>query len=626
MCNNLISLISCVLVVVFGFSCEKQKEKLPFCGDGKVTAPEECDPPGVGACDAECRRDVSMCGDGVCENPEGVDNCPEDCHTSCGNGIRDFYEECDQEDLDGQTCLTLGLVGGVLFCTENCRFDKSLCETGCGDGAMDPNEQCDDGNLVPGDGCNAECQVETGWTCSGSPSVCTSVCGDGLVVGDELCDTTYTGPDSCLNYGYYGGHLTCGADCMSLNPENCTGRCGDGQIQSAHEVCDGSNLGGKTCGSLGNPGGTLGCSATCDWDVSGCRRWTAFSAAGGHTCGVRSDGRVYCWGYNGDGRCGNGTYITPQLVPSRVTGVGSNGSSVEGGGHHTCAVLADGSTWCWGANSDGQLGTETPDASTVPDPVYHMASNVTAVSAGAYHSCGIRSGALYCWGQNDHGQLGNNYTWGSIFPVLVVGMNSQVTHVSAGDFHTCARKSDGSLRCWGKNEYGQLGDNTTVNRLSPVLVSGMSSGVASVSAGGFVTCAVLTDGSLRCWGRNDYGFVGDGTEIQRLTPVTPSGMGSGVLSVSVGGLATCALKTNQSVWCWGPNLFGELGDGTTTSSLVPVQVQSLPANMASVHAGGAHVCAVSSGGGAWCWGNNDSGRIGDGTTTHRSLPVPVTAP
>ncbi len=676
MSYRLFLLFSRVLVVAFLFSCAKAGDKRPFCGDGKVIAPEECDPPGVGACDAECRRDVSKCGDGVCESPERIDNCPEDCHANCGNGIRDFYEECDMNDLDGQNCATLGFAGGVLFCTDNCRFDTSLCETLCGDGLLDPNEQCDDGNQVPGDGCNAECRVETGWTCSGAPSVCTPICGDGLVKGDELCDTTYSGPDSCQNYGYYGGQMTCGSDCMSLSVENCAGRCGDGQIQSAHEVCDGtnlggkscmtqgfysgtlscqadcqdfvttgcsgycgdgqiqsahevcdgSNLGGKNCVSLGHPGGTLGCSSTCAWNVSGCLSWTAFSTGGGQTCGVRSDGTVFCWGYNGDGRCGNGTYTTPLVVPTQVSGIGTNGSKVEGGGHHACGIRTNGSAWCWGSNSSGQLGNGTTTTSNVPVAVTNMGSNVTAVSSGTYHSCGIRSGALYCWGRNEHGQLGDNSTMNASTPVSVIGMTSGVTHVSCGDNHTCARKSDGSLRCWGRNDYGQLGDNSTVDRYSPVLVSGMTSGVSMVSAGSFFTCAVRTDGSLRCWGRNDYGFVGDGSTTQRLTPVTPSGMGSGVQAVASGGHQNCALKTNQSIWCWGLNNFGQLGNGNTTDSLVPVQVQSLPGNMASVHVGGAHVCAVSSGGGAWCWGNNDSGRIGDGTTTHRSLPVPVTFP
>ncbi len=182
----------------------------------------------------------------------------------------------------------------------------------------------------------------------------------------------------------------------------------------------------------------------------------------------------------------------------------------------------------------------------------------------------------------------------------------------------------GGAFCWGWNSYGQLGDGTTTNRSTPVPVTGLSSGVVSLAAGSGHTCAVTTGGAARCWGWNSYGQLGDGTTTNRSTPVPVTGLPSGVASLAAGSGHTCAVTTGGAAKCWGWNSYGQLGDGTTTNRSTPVPVTGLPPEVASLAAGSGHTCAVTTGGTAKCWGYNFNGQLGDRTTTNRSTPVPVT--
>jgi len=229
------------------------------------------------------------------------------------------------------------------------------------------------------------------------------------------------------------------------------------------------------------------------------------------------------------------------------------------------------------------------------------------VSAGGYHTCAIKQdGSLWCWGRNDYGQLGDGTYSDRTTPVQIT---SGVSSVALGLYYTCAVKTDGSLWCWGDNYYGQIGDGTSgwgINKNTPVQI--MSSGVSSVALGGAHTCAVRTDGSLWCWGRNDYGQLGDGTWTDKNTPVQI--MSSGVSSVALGDFHTCAVRTDGSLWCWGYNYYGQLGDGTWTNKNTPVQIMS--SGVSSVALGGYHTCAVKTDGSLWCWGRNNYGQLGDG--------------
>ena len=186
----------------------------------------------------------------------------------------------------------------------------------------------------------------------------------------------------------------------------------------------------------------------------------------------------------------------------------------------------------------------------------------------------------------------------------------QHLHISAGGFHTCALTSAGGAKCWGWNIFGQLGDGTNIDRNRPVHVSGLSTGVVEVSAGDLHTCALTTVGGVKCWGQNHVGEVGDGTNFNRNAPVDVSGLTSGVATVSAGNAYTCALSTAGGVTCWGDNFFGQLGDGTNNNRNVPVDVTGLTSGVAAISAGNQHTCALTTAGGVKCWGQNLDGQFG----------------
>jgi regulator of chromosome condensation (RCC1) repeat-containing protein len=202
---------------------------------------------------------------------------------------------------------------------------------------------------------------------------------------------------------------------------------------------------------------------------------------------------------------------------------------------HTCAVTAAGAAECWGSNQYGELGDGTTTASPTPVAVVGLASGVAAISAGMDHTCALTSaGAVKCWGANYHGQLGNGTTTASPTPVDVVGLGSGVVAISVGYSHSCALTSAGAVKCWGSNWAGQLGDGSQTDRLTPVDVVGLASGVTSISSGSWDTCAITSAGAAKCWGWNWAGQLGDGTYSTRLAPVGVAGLGSGMVAISPG--------------------------------------------------------------------------------------------
>ena len=348
---------------------------------------------------------------------------------------------------------------------------------------------------------------------------------------------------------------------------------------------------------------------------------TAISAGGGHTCARMSDGTVTCWGANWSGQLGDGT-MTDRPTPVTVSGI-TTATAISAGSEHTCALLSGGSVKCWGANYDGQLGNGTTEWSETPVTVSGI-TTATAISAGsANYTCAIlAAGSVKCWGANDNGQLGDGTTTGRLTPVTVSGITT-ATAISAGSLHTCALLSGGSVKCWGANDDGQLGDGTTTSRLTPVIVSGVTTATA-ISAGGRHTCARLSGGAVKCWGANGSGQLGNGTSDYEPhpTPVTVSGITTAT-AISAGFFDyTCAILAGGSARCWGANDDGQLGDGTTTSRLTPVTVSGITTATA-ISAGGRHTCARLSSGAVECWGANRSGQLGDGTTGYTTTPVAV---
>ncbi len=292
--------------------------------------------------------------------------------------------------------------------------------------------------------------------------------------------------------------------------------------------------------------------------------------------------------------------------------------------YHTCARTAVGGVKCWGYNEYGQLGDGTTTNRGTPVDVIGLTSGVSAISAGWCHTCALTAGGgVKCWGRNDDGQLGDGTTTERHTPVEVSGLTSRVIAIAAGGTSTCALTAGGGVKCWGGKGYGQLGDGTITTRLTPIDVTGLTSGVSAIAAGFYHTCALTAGGGVKCWGWNKFGQLGDGTTTDRTTPVDVSGLTSGVSAIAAGHAHTCALTSGGEVKCWGNSWVAERGDGTIIDRTRPVDVSGLTGGVSAIAAGGAHTCALTSSGGVKCWGYNKYGEVGDGTTTDRTTPVDV---
>jgi alpha-tubulin suppressor-like RCC1 family protein len=349
----------------------------------------------------------------------------------------------------------------------------------------------------------------------------------------------------------------------------------------------------------------------------------AVSAGWMHTCAVTETGGAMCWGANEVGQLGDGT-TSDRYTPTPVSGLSSGVTAITAGKGDTCAVTRAGEAECWGENGYGQLGDGTMTGSHIPVPVSGLSSGVTAIAAAEYHTCALTQvGAVFCWGQNIYGQLGDGTTTSSTIPVPVSGLSSGVTAIAAGGNHTCALTRTGGVMCWGGNATGALGDGTTTERTTPVPVSGLSSGVTAIAAGLGHTCARTQAGAALCWGLNAYAELGDGTTTTRLTPVPVSGLSSGVTAIEGGAVDSCAVTAAGGAGCWGYNAYVEVGDGTTTTRLTPVPVSGLSSGVTAIAGGGYHTCAIAQAGVVFCWGENSRGQLGDGTTTDHTTPAPV---
>ncbi len=449
---------------------------------------------------------------------------------------------------------------------------------------------------------------------------CGGACAD-LTSDDSNCGTC--GNACSSGYGCYGG--TCclaGGICSSCDtgyPYFCAipqKSCWTVRPDcSKNVVCSDGNVYGCAFGE-GQYDCTLhtclvgdaGTCATGIYEASGaCSVPVAIAAGLSHTCTLLSGGQVACWGWNAGGQVGDGS---ENNAPKPVLVVGLSGvTAIVLGASQSYALMSGGtlSTWGWG--------------STVVTTVSGI-NGITALASGLGYACALVSGGtMECWGGNADGELGDGTTTTRSTPEVVPGITG-VTGIAARWDNTWAVTAGGALEAWGNNNNGQLGDGTTVGRSVPAALAGLAGVVAvAPSASGDHTCALKADGTVDCWGNNLYGQLGNGTTTNQLTPGAVSGL-TGVTEVSCGLSHCCALITNGTVACWGGNFDGELGNGTLVNSSVPVTVSNV-SGATAIAATDISTCAIVSGT-VECWGNNDDGELGNGTTTGSSTPVPVT--
>jgi alpha-tubulin suppressor-like RCC1 family protein len=401
-----------------------------------------------------------------------------------------------------------------------------------------------------------------------------------------------------------------------LTPTLVAGTEGMQRISVGHRhTCGITAAGGVQCWGKGDEGqlGQAGVASVGLVDATGISGATAISAGGRSTCAV-VDGTARCWGYNENGQLGNGS-VSDLLAPGAV--VTTNAIDVAEGTSGGCALGADGQVQCWGLLVPGD---GTFSSSRLPRPSSVMSAS--SIAAGFHHVCAIVDGTVQCWGMNDFGELGRGARDVAPAPTTVTTLPAPVVHVALGARHACAVLTSGEVYCWGANDRGQLGDGTHSSVNAPVKVATGITGILGIAARQERTCVWNTT-NARCWGTNPAGALGNGiASHDEPSPVAVTA--TGLSSIAIGQQHTCGITNTATLVCWGANYKGQLGNDTTTDSLTPVNVPV--GTVSQVVAGSRHTCARKTDNTVACWGDNERGELGNGTTSAGSkAPVAVTS-
>jgi alpha-tubulin suppressor-like RCC1 family protein len=544
--------------------------------------------------------------------------------------------------------------------------DASGADASGDTGPLDASAPADTDGSGPGD---AAPHTDTGQLPDGSPVADAAATGadasskDGASPGDaaeagdsspcasnELWCGGLCVPDDAINCG------TCGNDCSNDHTTS-TPVCQSGQCafpglacQSGWAHCTSqASAGCETdlsqathCGSCTNA-----CTAApvCTGSAAGysCVKVVALGAGFGATFAVMSDGTVYGWGDNSFDQLGNGDdSVSGSQVPLRVAGI-TSAIDVKGGYQSACALLEDGTVSCWGTNSSGILGTDpnVTSASAIPIPVAGL-SSVTAISVAGASACALASdGSVACWGSNVNGELGSAVSTScdgsgdacTYTPTAVKGLAGKVTAISSGSDAgsgdtTCALLASGSVQCWGYNGEGELGNGTTAlaapfGKATPLTVTGLSN-VTALDVHDVGACALISGGTVKCWGSNGAGQLGNGNTSPSPSPVSVKGLTDAIaLSSGAWPAVVCAIRSSGAVVCWGNGQNGELGNGTSgVNSSTPVPVTGVTS--ASAAAGGAyHMCILLMSGDVVCSGFDGDGELGNPAADPNKNPTPL---
>jgi alpha-tubulin suppressor-like RCC1 family protein len=499
------------------------------------------------------------------------------------------------------------------------------------DEPCETNEDCDDHR-----GCTQDvCQLEQG-SCTHflmspgaecHPKPAENVCD----VEAEVCDGR--SPD-CPADVLEPSSLVCRpADGVCDEPENCTGEsplCPEDRFSSTDKVCDD----GDECTHDDTCDGAGGCEG-----INGLHGVKAISAGPGafFTCALMDAGGLRCWGNNNYGQLGDGTNER-KVIPTTVEGLPEGDPIVQlaAGGRHVNVLLESGTIMAWGLGDTGQLGNgqegdnyeeHAPVAVKWNPTDENAALGWRHVASGYLYNCAIQDDdTVWCWGKNDYGQLvadPSTVDWVNV-PRQVTELTDTSTLV-AGNYHACAVDDAGAVMCWGWNNHGQLGNPAAANPSPvPVSVEGLPGRVTDIALGILHTCALLEDKSVWCWGVNNYGQLGNGGSDESTAPVEVSTLPRTALDIDSEYEHTCALLEGGEMMCWGHNDYGQIGDGTSgDSKSVPVSVAGLPSAVVSMAVGALHACALLENSTVWCWGNNAMAELGIGFVSDEGSPVPV---
>lgn len=474
----------------------------------------------------------------------------------------------------------------------------------------DPTDVGEDADAAPEDDAD-----------TAEPLPCDGLCGPNEQCRDEVCvDLCDEAGFVCGDHTLSGQAVSCGScDLGACQEGQCVDVCGEVGAECGDIYIDGTQYSCADCAG----GERCAPNNLCVLD----QNFVDLTAGAEHTCALRPNGQVRCWGRGDSGQIGNRAYSGSQFPTASFNIDGA--LQVSAGNFHTCALMGDNRVRCWGLNARGQLGTGTTNNANQPMAVTSLL-DVTHISAGGNHTCARTSqGLVRCWGLNAQGQLGGGNLTSTLSKINVQnqggGNFDQVVDISLGNNHSCALRTSGEVWCWGVHNRGQLGISGTVSATTPRQVFNLPA-TRRISAGYDHTCALTLEGDIYCWGDNEFAQLGRGTAgtpglAQRVN------LPADAVDVAAGWRHTCAALIDGRTYCWGDNARSQLSRASSTSqSTTPIPV-TLAQDVYRVAAGRYHSCALSTSGDAFCWGAAENGQLGDGTqgdaNNERVRPVQV---